>query len=199
MGPVQSDTEDAQLVRMALAGEDAAFTQLAARHKAWLFRFIRRYLGNDEDALDLLQETLVATWLGLHQYDSDRPLQAWLRQIALNKCRDWSRRSLVRGIVRYVSGDLDLFAADLRRSNPEAMLDEAQSLKQLDRAISELPPRLREPLILTVFEGLSNRETAIQLKASEKAVETRLHRARRRLAKGFEKSDLSPMIEGRPR
>ena len=198
MWRVAPDPDDVELVRLALAGEDAAFTQLAARHKTWLFRFIRRYVGNDDDALDLLQDTLVATWLALPQYDCARPLQAWLRQIALNKCRDWSRRSLLRGIVRYVSGDLDLFAAEGRRSNPEAMLDESQSLVRLDQAIAALPPRLREPLILTVFEGLSNRETAIQLHASEKAVETRLHRARKRLAKVIEKSDLNTMIEGRP-
>jgi len=192
------DPDDAELARRALAGEDTAFTQLAARHKVWLFRFIRRYVGNDDDALDLLQDSLVATWLALHQYDAARPFHGWLRQIALNKCRDWTRRNLLRGIVRYVSGDLDLFAAELRRSNPEAMLNDSQSLWRLDQAIAALPPRLREPLILTVFEGLSNRETAVQLNASEKAVETRLHRARKRLAKVIDKSDLSLMIEGRP-
>jgi RNA polymerase sigma-70 factor (ECF subfamily) len=189
--------DDAELTRRALAGDDPAFTQLATRHKLWLFRFIRRYVGNDDDSLDLLQDTLVATWLSLHQYDSGRPFHAWLRQIALNKCRDWTRRNLLRGIVRYVSGDLDLFAAEARRSNPEAMLADRQSLRRLDQAIASLPPRLREPLILTVFEGLSTRETATQLNASEKAVETRLHRARKRLAKVIEQSDLSLLIEGR--
>jgi RNA polymerase sigma-70 factor (ECF subfamily) len=76
------------------------------------------------------------------------------------------------------------------------MLGDSQSLSRLDQAIAALPLRLREPLILTVFEGLSNRETAMQLDATEKAVETRLHRARQRLAKVIERSDLSLMIEG---
>jgi len=192
------DPDDAALAHRALAGENAAFTELAARHKVWLFRFIRRYVGNDDDALDLLQDSLVATWLALHQYDAARPFHAWLRRIALNKCRDWTRRKLLRGIVRYVSGDLDLFAAEPRRSNPEVMLNDSQSLWRLDQAIAALPPRLREPLILTVFEELSTRETAVQLNVSEKAVETRLHRARKRLAKVIVKSDLSLMIEGTP-
>src|SRR5688572_15845330 len=142
------DLDDAECVRQALAGEDAAFTQLASRHKVWLFRFIRRYVGNNDDALDLLQDSLVATWLALHRYDRTRPFPAWLRQIALNKCRDWSRRNLLRGIVRYVSGDLDLFAAEGRRSNPEAMLNDSESLGRLDQAIAALPAQLREPLIL---------------------------------------------------
>jgi RNA polymerase sigma factor CnrH len=190
--------DDAQLVRRALEGENQAFTALSVRHKLWLFRFIRRYVGNDDDALDLLQESLVSTWLALHQYDAARPFPAWLRQIALNKCRDWSRRSVLRGIVRYVSVDLDLFAADARQSNPEAMLGDTESLRRLDQAIASLPLRLREPLILTVFEGLSNREAAAQLGASEKAIETRLHRARKRLARVIGKSDLGFMTEGEP-
>ncbi len=198
MGEIPSGPDDAELVRRALAGEDQAFTRLSARHKVWLFRFIRRYVGNDDDALDLLQDSLVATWLALDRYDPTRPFQAWVRQIALNKCRDWSRRGVLRGIIRYVSGDLDLFAADARRSNPEAMLTESQSLWRLDQAIASLPLRLREPLILTVFEGMSTREAAAQLQATEKAIETRLHRARSRLARVIEKSDLSFMIEGRP-
>ena len=188
---------DAQLVRRALAGEGAAFTQLAARHKVWMFRFIRRYVGNDEDALDLLQDTLVSAWEALPRYDPTRPLPAWLRQIALNKCRDWSRRNVLRGIVRYAE-DLDLFAANFGRSNPEEMLDASQSLRRLDRAITSLPRALREPLILTVFEGMSQRDTARQLLLSEKAVETRLYRARKRLANVIEKAELKLLIEGWP-
>jgi RNA polymerase sigma-70 factor (ECF subfamily) len=185
-------------VRRSLAGETEAFTQLAARHKVWLFRFIRRYVGNDDDAKDLLQESLVSAWQALHRFDLDRSFQAWLRQIALNKCRDWSRRSVLRRIVRYISGDIDLFAAESRQSNPEAMLAVNQALQQLDTAIASLPRGLREPLILTVFEGLSQREAAQQLRVSEKAVETRIYRARQRLADVIDKSDLSFLIEDRP-
>jgi RNA polymerase sigma factor CnrH len=192
------EPDDAELVRRALAGENQAFTALSTRHKVWLFRFIRRYVGNNDDALDVLQESLVSTWLALHRYDGARPFPAWVRQIALNKCRDWSRRGVLRGIVRYVSGDLDLFAADARRSNPEALLGDSESLVRLDQAIAALPVSLREPLILTVFEGLSTREAAVQLHATEKAIETRLRRARQRLAKVIDNSALGSMTEGKP-
>jgi RNA polymerase sigma-70 factor (ECF subfamily) len=195
MGEAAPDSGDAELVRRALAGEDMAFTQLAAAHKVWLFRFIRRYVGNDDDALDLLQDSLVSAWEALPRYDPTRPLSAWLRQIALNKCRDWTRRNLLRNIVRY-TGDLDLFAADQRSSNPEEALSASQTLLRLDRAIALLPRSLREPLILTVFEGLSQRETARQLCVSEKSVETRLYRARNRLAKVIENAELKLLIAG---
>jgi RNA polymerase sigma factor CnrH len=189
------DPTDPELVRRALAGDDAAFTQLAARHKAWLYRFIRRYVGQDDEALDLLQDSLVSTWLSLDRYDPQRPFTAWLRQIALNKCRDWSRRGVIRRIVRYVSGDLESLAGAAVGSDPEALLSTDEALRRLDQAVSALPLGLREPLILNVFEGLSHRETAQQLGLSEKAVELRIYRARQRLAATVDRAGLTDLIE----
>ena len=60
----------------------------------------------------------------------------------------------------------------------------AADREELDRtvkAIADLPPALREPLILHIVSGLSQSETAQTLEISEKAVETRLRRARRQL------------------
>lgn len=198
MGETSRPQGDAELVRRSLAGEDAAFTQLIAGHKVWLFRFIRRYVGNDDDAKDLLQDSLVSAWQALHRFDAARSFPAWLRQIALNKCRDWSRRSVLRSIVRHISGDVDLIAAESQHSNPEAMLETDQALQRLDQAIAALPQRLREPLILAVFEGLSQRETAQQLRVSEKAVETRIYRARQRLAGVIDTSGPGLLTEDRP-
>ena len=68
-------------------------------------------------------------------------------------------------------------------------------LRQLDAAIASLPVSLREPLILRVFENLSQRETAQLLGVSEKAVETRLYRAKRELATRIDRSQLNSLIE----
>ena len=87
---------DAALVAAARTGDDRAFTELMRRHKEPLYSFVRHYVGDSDEALDLLQETFVAAWVGLARFDARRPLLAWLRAIALNKCRDWSRRRQVR-------------------------------------------------------------------------------------------------------
>lgn len=65
---------------------------------------------------------------------------------------------------------------------PEASLAETQRLAGLEAAIARLPDKLKEPLILTYLEGMSQPEVANLLKISVKAVETRAYRARRRLA-----------------
>ncbi len=183
------DEADALLVRQVLDGDDAAFTRLAGRHKRWLYRFIRRYTGGDADAFDLLQETFIATWSSLERYDPARPFHAWLRQIALNKCRDNGRREKVRSIIRRLSSDSEQFAARGRWANPEAALSGSEALSRLDSAIASLPTRLREPLILSVFEELSHREVAEFLGITEKAVETRVYRAKLRLSKAIDGVD----------
>lgn len=183
------------LAQRALAGEDAAFTRLMQRHKARLYRFIRRYVGHDDDAFDLLQDSFVSAWTALKRFDPQRSFTAWLRQIALNKCRDHSRRRVLRAIVRYVSSEHDDAPAAARWANPEAALRVDETLRQLDAAIVSLPVTLREPLILCVFENLSHRETAQLLGVSEKAVETRLYRAKRELATRIDRNQLDFLHE----
>jgi RNA polymerase sigma factor CnrH len=189
------DQDDARLVRLALEGDDAAFTRLASRHKKWLYRFIRRYVGHDADAFDLLQESFIGAWSSLERFDSTRPFHAWLRQIALNKCRDRGRREKVRSIIRRFSSDIEQFAARARWANPEAAITSREALARLDTAIASLPTRLREPLILTVFENLSHRDAAQILRVSEKAVETRVYRAKQRLSTLIERFDLQEFAE----
>lgn len=91
-----SEPHDSELAASAVAGDERAFSWLMQRHKDGLYRFIRRYTGDAEEAYDLLQESFTAAWGALKRYDRTRPFPTWLRRIALNKCRDWSRRRVVR-------------------------------------------------------------------------------------------------------
>jgi len=177
------DPGDAQLVSRALAGEDNAFTQLMRRHKGGLYGFVRRYVGDADAALDVVQETFVAAWRALGRYDG-RPFATWLRAIALNKCRDRARRL---GVRRLVFGEKDLDSLEAQRqpdSGPdgEAAAVARQRRRAVDAAIATLPAKLKEPLLLTYFEELSQQEAATVLGVSVKTVETRIYRARQRLA-----------------
>ncbi|MGH8205890.1 MAG: RNA polymerase sigma factor, partial [Steroidobacteraceae bacterium] len=102
---------DAVLVERALGGDDAAFAQLMTRHKQWAFRFVRRYVGNADDAYDVLQYTFFSAWLALARYQPQRSFDIWLRRIALNKCRDRARREAVRRVFTgFIGGETE--AAD---------------------------------------------------------------------------------------
>ena len=101
---VAVDLPDASLAVAARQGDEAAFAALMRRHKGWLYQFIRRYVADRDDAYDVLQESFVSAWGALARFDPERPFEAWLRRIALNKCRDRARRNAVRRAALRVFG-----------------------------------------------------------------------------------------------
>ncbi len=183
-----AELPDHVLTSAAAQGDEEAFAALMRRHKTWLYRFIRRYSGDSDEAYDLLQDTFVSAWQALARFDPQRSFPVWLRRIALNKCRDRARRAAVRHAA------LTLFGLDAATSRHVPAADELegseQALRRLEEAIGNLPRRLKEPLILTALQGLSHKEAAAILGINAKAVEMRVYRARRRLATGLQHDDI---------
>ena len=174
---------DALLVGRSLKGDDGAFAQLMSRHKQWTYRFVLRYVGDADDAYDVLQDTFFSAWLALSRYQSDRPFEGWLRRIALNKCRDRARRDAVRRVFsRLTADEAEVEALPDPAPGPEATLGTDQELTRLERSLTALPRSLREPLLLTALEGLSHQQAGELLGLNAKAVEMRVYRARARLA-----------------
>jgi RNA polymerase sigma-70 factor (ECF subfamily) len=172
---------DARLAELSLGGEERAFGEIVRRYKHRLFGVVIRVAPNEQDALEILQEAFVAAHAALRRYDPSRPLSAWLVAIALNKARDWRRREAVRRVFRAF---LPIgAAADIPdgQALSDIALSDRQELVQVRKRIAALPARLQEVLVLRTLEGLSQAETAATLQISEKAVETRLYRARRKL------------------
>jgi RNA polymerase sigma-70 factor (ECF subfamily) len=193
--PAQPDS-DADLVRRARRGEQRAFSLLLGRHKHWLYRFVRRYVGDSEEAYDVLQEAFVAAMSNLARYNDRRPFEAWLRRIALNKCRDRARREAVRrafGLSRRGPEETEAVADTAAIADQALATDHA--MKALDRAIAALPAALKEPLVLTVLEGLTHRDAAVLLKLSAKAVEVRVYRAKKQLAEALDRDDMADLLQ----
>ena len=178
-----AEATDAALARSAAEGDDKAFAVLVGRHKEPLYRLLRRYTGDSDEAYEAAHEAFIAAWGALKRYDPSRSFGAWLRTIAINKARDRGRRMLVRRVL-FGFRDLDdaevLETADPAASAEHEVLQDEQA-KRFDRAVSRLPFALKEALILTAFEGLSQKEAAQLLGVSIKTVETRVYRARKLL------------------
>ena len=163
-----SALSDREIYERAAADDNQAFAVLVSRYKAPVFAFIRRYVGGHEDAYDLLQQVFIAAWQSLASYDPDRPLGPWLTTIALNKCRDHSRKAKVRRFFQFTS---PVNAVDVPDTAPNAhqAMNADEELMLLDKAIAQLPRALKEPLLLTVFEGLSHTQAGAALGISAKS------------------------------
>lgn len=182
------DCSDEELTSLALAGRETAYGELTRRHRDWVYRLVRSHTGEPHEALDVTQAVFVAAFTALKRFDPSRVFRVWLARIALNKCKDWNRRRQVRRLFTFVAPLEEAEnIADLQ-PDAEARLVTAQELSQVMTAIAQLPRALREPLILRTIDERSQAETAQILGISEKAVETRLYRARARLQEKFRKT-----------
>ena len=171
------------LARRAVKGDRRAFSALMTAHKERLYRFVRRRTCDAEEAYDIVQEAFVSAWSAIARFDPDRPFGAWLRSIALNKCRDRARRATVRHMLL---GSCSASAAERVRDQsptPEDDLIARADLTALARAMAALPSHLREALTLTAVDGMSQAAASAVLGCSVKSVEYRVHRAREIVAR----------------
>ena len=175
------DCSDGELAVLARSGRQAAYGELMRRYREPVYRVVRSHVGDSDEAVDIVQDSFVAAFSAIGRYDGSRPFRHWINRIALNKCRDWGRRRKVRQLFGLA---LPIEAAEYfvdSAIHGEALIDDMDALRRATRAMATLPAKLKEPLILTAIDGLSQAETAAMLGISEKAVETRVARARKAL------------------
>jgi RNA polymerase sigma-70 factor (ECF subfamily) len=173
-----SEPADAVIVARALGGDETGYRALMERYRDTVYRFVRAQIDDGDAAFDIVQECFISAFTNLNRYDSTRPFRAWIIRIALNKCRDWRRRRIVRSFFTRARPIEDGFDIADEAPGADAKLAARSDLRRARIAIDRLPENLRAILLLRAVEGLSQTEVAGILGVSEKAVETRLYRAR---------------------
>lgn len=176
---------DGELAALAMAGRQAAYGELMKRHRDAAFRLARSQSGDADAALDIVQESFVSAFAALDRYDGGRPFRHWLARIVINKCRDHMRRRAVRAFFTRARPLDDALQLGDDAPSPEESAVQAQDLRRTLRAIAQLPTRLREVLVLRALDDLTQAEVAQILGVTEKAVETRLYRARAKLGEAL--------------
>jgi RNA polymerase sigma-70 factor (ECF subfamily) len=176
MGNVQLNDE--QLITRAVEGDRAAMDELLAKYEGQIYRFGLRMCGSEEDARDVLQETLLAAFKGVKGFRGQANLSTWLFTVARSFCIKARRRHVGEPAA---TESLDTPKV---RSLPEGSPspDQAAHAKEIGRAlhsaVQALTPEHREVILLKDVEGLSAEETAAVLGESVAGVKSRLHRAR---------------------
>ena len=161
------------LMLAALAGSAAAYEALLEACARRLRQYFGRRLGDDSsDVEDLVQDTLVAIHQRRSSYDRTLPFTAWLHAIARYKLVDHLRR---RGIRQQVP--LDDVEDALASETGDSWIAEID----VERLLSELPPKQRRSIELTHIEGHSVAEAARMTGQSASGVKVNVHRGIRRL------------------
>jgi RNA polymerase sigma-70 factor, ECF subfamily len=188
--PEASSVDDVSLIQAYLDGDPAAFDTLFRRYHARVRAVCLRYVGDEASADDLVQETFYNVLRAINRVGEGFNFGAWVHRIAVNICQDELRRRNRRAAhVADPGGDpeeqmLKLADSD-RHGSPEDAL-EMTFLRQLVWEVAKkLPERQRMVLTLRELQGLSYSSIAHVMGISDAAVETLLHRARRRFKEEY--------------
>src|SRR5579875_2196768 len=99
-------TPDETLVRRAREGYQGAYAELFQRHRNDAYRLAYRQLGNDQDALDVVQESMIKAFAALEDFDGRSGFRTWLLKIVVNTALDWGRQRRRRpGFTTYDAPD----------------------------------------------------------------------------------------------
>jgi RNA polymerase sigma-70 factor, ECF subfamily len=162
-----------------------AFDTLYRDHVDRLYRYAHRLCGEAESAKDLVQETFLSAYRGLSQFRGEAKASTWLYTIASRACLRMRRKRKgaperelsLEEFVPASEGEFRL-QIPIEGLTPEQALENKELREALNQAISKLPKKYRMALVLRDMEGLSAGETGAVMGLSERAVKSRLHRAR---------------------
>lgn len=174
-----------ELLERARSGDTRAFDEIVTIHRTRIYALIFQILRNEEDAMDLSQETFIRAWRSLGKFDGRHPFSTWLHRIATNAAIDLIRRRRVRPQCELTDGHLAVDPAS--RTTPAAFaipgegIDRQELRALLDRALASLSPDHRAVIILREVEDLSYEEIARRTQTSVGTVMSRLFYARKHL------------------
>ena len=176
---------DAVLLAGLQAGDPDAYEALIRVHGGRLLSVARRFLPDNEDAQDAVQEAFIKAFKSIGTFEERAQLHTWLHRILVNtalmKLR-WRRRRPEESLDEL----LPAFQADGHQTTEshdwsDAVLERKETGRIVREAIARLPEQYRVVLTLRDIEELDTAETAAALGTSTAAVKVRLHRARQAL------------------
>ena len=169
---------DADLISAAKAGDASALEEVLERHEKQIFRFGLRMCGSEDDAREVLQDTLLAAFKGLHDFRGDAQLSTWLFQIARSFCLRRRRRTAGEPTETMALESSEAAAVPVQSAAPDERAHAREMGELLQAAILTLSDAHREVILLRDVEGLSAEEAAQVLGIEVGALKSRLHRAR---------------------
>ena len=189
---------DADLVAQLRAGDESAMAQLVDEWSPTMFRVARSFVGSAQSAEDVVQDAWLAMLSGLARFEGRSSLRTWTFSILVNRARTRGTRE-ARTLPQPPLGPREALTADdwcpgpgaerpatwssIHAQSqwdtcPESVALSREALRQLDRALSALPPRQRTVVTMRDVCGMDAEEVCAALNISPANQRVLLHRAR---------------------
>jgi RNA polymerase sigma-70 factor (ECF subfamily) len=176
-------TNDEQMVERALMGDADAFGEIVQRWERRIYALAFGMLGREEDARDATQETFLAAFRNLRGFRGEAKVSSWLHRIAVNQCITRQRRARTRAesaLEEETERDAAAFSVAAHES-PARRAETRERTLAVRRAVTALPPDLRQVIVMKEFEEMTFQEIAQVLELPQSTVKSRLYTALKQL------------------
>src|ERR1700732_2537176 len=175
------------MVRL-IAGDDLALNELMEGWQKPLLSFILRYVGNYADSIELAQETFVRVYRHRSRFNFKSKFSTWARTMHTTLCKHhavWRNRHPTISLDDTAGMDemFDEYLSIASEEIPSVLAGRSELGRLVKEEIEKLPHDLKTAVLLFAYDGLSHAEIGAILGCTPKAVETRLYRVRKLLAK----------------
>lgn len=173
---------DTEIIRLHKAGKrDESLRRFAEKYQSRLYAVARRQIGNNEDALDAVQEILIHFDESLPKFKGESSLYTWTFRLAMNVCLNYKRkhsRANQYAPLDEKTINIGLLTSESPADNPDTMCRTRFRQYVVEQALLELPEAQRAVLVLCDLEEMTAPQVAQVLEINPNAVKSRLRRAR---------------------
>ena len=170
-------TVDGQVIKACQSGDRDAFRLLFEAYKDRVFSIAVYSLGDRAVADDVTQQIFLKLFSAIGQFRGDSEFTTWLYRMVVNACHDERRRT-----KRLVAWEPAVIQSPRDKKPQESQYARQEIAAVVQRAIAQLKPRFRVPILLRYVEGLSYDEIAEVMGCSKGTVASRLNRGHTELA-----------------
>lgn len=190
--------DERTLIMKAVEGDEMSFETLILSCKGKAYNLAFRYMRNEDDALDALQESFIKIYKNLNTFNFKSKFDTWVYRVVANTCSDMLRRNKTRALGSNIisiygeSSDDDEYELEIADNNdtPEVLYEKKEESAYILKCMDKLQEQHREVLILRDIQGCSYEEIAEILGCSIGTVKSRISRARLKLKDIYIKGSL---------
>jgi RNA polymerase sigma-70 factor (ECF subfamily) len=193
--PAYDREAEREWIRLSRAGDDQAFGELVGAYQVPVYNLCYRMLGDSGEAEDAAQETFLRAYRNIKRYDPNRKFVTWILSIASNHCIDRLRKRRLTFLS--LEKTPEIWEGSDPQPGPEGSLEDLELQEEIQEMLGELSSPDRAAILLRYWYDYSYEEIADTLTLSVSAVKSRLHRARRDLAEGWQEQAMMFVNGGR--
>jgi len=184
---LKPEKTDEEIAAQVQKGDIESFGVLMERYENKLTRYGKKFLADNEDIKDLVQEVFIDAYMNIKGFDANRKFSSWIYRIAHNKFINTVKKKWREMIFPF---DLDLlFPQPIAEETADGELHKQDLKKILDQCLNDISPKYREPIVLYYFEDMDYKEIAEILEIPVSTVGVRLRRGKAILKKLFKQLD----------